>query len=58
MPRHPGHRPPAPPGPGRLLPRAGAPMSIPTARPGPPDAARGSSLARSARDTVRAISRC
>jgi len=45
MPRHPGHRPPAPPGPGRLLPRAGAPMSIPTARPGPPDAARGSSLA-------------
>jgi len=35
------------PEPGRLLPRAqAAPMSIPTARPSPPDAARGGSPAR------------
>ena len=41
MPRHPGQRLPALPGPGRLLPRAqAAPMSIPIARPGPPDAVR------------------
>jgi hypothetical protein len=50
MPWHPGHRQPALPGPGPLLPRAqAAPMSIPMARPGPPDAARGGAQARSGR---------